>query len=308
MEKIEKVDDQDKLLAHNSIKYLNSLTNLKELNVPTLKSLYRTKCKLMELRRHVFLPREKPNFRCHRCFMNFAEGATQHEIKSTKLTEYAKKVLRKVKNNKVLTAHQRVYYKKLQKKFPNGFGRQNKLVITCGFCQKESEIGMTKPKCMTPTKKMSVTTAKKKKKSKKDKFCGLNQALVSKSVAKKKNEHKNKLDQTLNDSVVFVSEYKPVNNYNNNLDASVSMTNTRVFETADFIPLETGIRKEKKIKMSRQVISKTEPKLQAMSKSKERLQTKQLKNLSSMLKNSKEIEQVKQRYASSLKQFLDSFK
>lgn len=41
MDVIERVEDQDRAIIHNSIKYLDSLTKISQLNTPTLKSLYR---------------------------------------------------------------------------------------------------------------------------------------------------------------------------------------------------------------------------------------------------------------------------
>lgn len=82
----------------------------------------------MELRWKAPLTEQCLYQRCQKCFMNFSEGNTKCEVRMVKLTQFAQKVVAKVKKGTPLTSFQRIYYKKIKKKYPNGFQRQNKLV------------------------------------------------------------------------------------------------------------------------------------------------------------------------------------
>lgn len=88
----------------------------------------------MELRWKAPLSVQSPYQRCQKCFMNFSEGNTKCEVRMVRLTQFARKVVSKVKKGTPLTSFQRIYYKRIKKKYPNGFQRQNKLVSCSVIC------------------------------------------------------------------------------------------------------------------------------------------------------------------------------
>ncbi|KAF7269239.1 hypothetical protein GWI33_017695 [Rhynchophorus ferrugineus] len=131
-ENIESVQNQDDAIFKNSILYLHQLTNSTQLNVTTLKSLYRTKCRLMELRNHVVMQNAK------------------------RTTRFAQKILAKVKDKKLLTSCQRQYYRKLSKKKLLDMKNKQKLVKFCRFCGKKSETIISKVKHVTEKPEVKV--------------------------------------------------------------------------------------------------------------------------------------------------------
>nr|XP_023015117.1 uncharacterized protein LOC111504675 [Leptinotarsa decemlineata] len=166
------LEDEMKL-SQNSIQYLHNLSTSEELKEPILQSAFSIKRRLIELRRNTFLPTSvvKGNQRCPRCLLNWSEGPASYRIKSgPKKHEFAKKINSKLKQGLVLTSYQTKYFKKMD----NFEG--NYLVVTCKFCQKETDIKLEKPKKIKKSK--SSTLVKQKKKKKRDKFCGLNQDVV----------------------------------------------------------------------------------------------------------------------------------
>ncbi|CAG9762140.1 unnamed protein product [Ceutorhynchus assimilis] len=285
MDKIETVEDQEKLIIQNSIKYMDQLTRIGPLNLPTLKSLYRTKVRLMELRQKIFLPDQKRYSRCQCCFMDYSEGDTKFEVQPAKLSSFAKQVIAKAKKEAYLTDYQKAYYKKLLKKFPNGFQDQNKLIQTCSHCKKKSVVWMDKPIKKTLAKKKP---PKKKKKLKTDKFCGLNQSIVTSTKAKKPNQ--------LDVSNAFMAPEQ------SNLNATVSMTNTRGFGTA---PLK---KVKQKIKLSSKKTTDEVPKpiiLPFVARLNEKLKNKNRKSLNNILQKAVENNNVV-KSTTKLKDFLAS--
>ncbi|XP_050295105.1 uncharacterized protein LOC126735196 [Anthonomus grandis grandis] len=296
-EDIAYADDRDRLIIRNSIKYLHNLTFMDPLNVPTLKSLYRTNCRLMELRRHMFLPEKKSYERCERCFMNFSEGDTTNiEIQPVKLTAFAKKLINKVKTKGTnsLTPYQKIYYKKLFREHITEVKRQNKLVITCSFCKKPSEVLLDKPKlpkvAQTPQEQPK---KKKKKKKKKDKLCGLNESVVF--VSSTKAPRPKKPTNENSDTVPSMSPSK--------LNQTVSMSNIRALQPAGSLKRK-GKKQKQNLKVSKKKPALAPKQLQpstSISKAKDRLKQKSLNTLSELLKNG-----GAEKKQSKLKQFLDS--
>ncbi|KAJ8960889.1 hypothetical protein NQ318_020188 [Aromia moschata] len=167
--------ENDNKLFQNSIKYLHSISNVKALNVPALKSFYSTKGRLMELRNAIYLPFNltRTSVRCQRCLINLSDGPASYKIKAQeKKSKFARKVLGKFHRDKPLTKYQRKYIKHLDEF--NG----NHLAITCKFCKKESLIKLEKPKKTVRSKGSKNIPQKKKRIKKKDKFCGLNEEAV----------------------------------------------------------------------------------------------------------------------------------
>ncbi|XP_076270664.1 uncharacterized protein LOC143202765 [Rhynchophorus ferrugineus] len=154
-ENIESVQNQDDAIFKNSILYLHQLTNSTQLNVTTLKSLYRTKCRLMELRNHVVMQNAKRVSRCERCFLEMSDTA-KVEIHPVKTTRFAQKILAKVKDKKLLTSCQRQYYRKLSKKKLLDMKNKQKLVKFCRFCGKKSETIISKVKHVTEKPEVKV--------------------------------------------------------------------------------------------------------------------------------------------------------
>ncbi|XP_066245123.1 uncharacterized protein [Euwallacea similis] len=300
MEPITRVEDQDRAITHNSIKFLDRLTNIRRLNIPTLKSLYRTKCRLMELRRQIYLPQVKPHERCRKCFMNFSEANTKFEVQSMKLTDFARKVVAKVQKGLPLTAYQRIYYKKIKKKYPNGYGqKQNKLVLRCIFCEEKTEVYMNKPQPKKTKPKVTPNLVNKKKSKKKDKFCGLNQSVVLLSSTEKEQNQINSLTVPPDATKVFKEAQEKT------INTSSSMTNTRSFQTSRLLPKvnlrsKAKIIRKKKNENSKEVVK---PTLKHVMKANEKTQKKKLNSLSNMLKKVNENTGKPQ---SKLKAFLDS--
>ncbi|XP_066141739.1 uncharacterized protein [Euwallacea fornicatus] len=299
MEPITRVEDQDRAITHNSIKFLDQLTNIRRLNIPTLKSLYRTKCRLMELRRQIFLPQVKPHERCHKCFMNFSEANTKFEVQSMRLTNFARKVFAKVAKGLPLTVYQKIYYKKIKKKYPNKYDqKQNKLVLTCMFCGEKTEVHMNKPQPKKTKSKATVNLINKKKPKKKDKFCGLNENVVLLSSIKKKQNQ-------INSSAVVPDSTKAFNEtQEKTTNVSISMTNTRSFLTSKLVSKVNSKSKakitRKKKENSKEVVK---PALKNVKKVNEKIQKKKLNSLGNMLKK---VTENTGKTQSKLKAFLDS--
>ncbi|XP_050507413.1 GATA zinc finger domain-containing protein 4-like [Diabrotica virgifera virgifera] len=171
------IDDETRIFQ-NSIRYLHNISTLPETNVPTLRSFICLKRRLMELRRSSFLPTSatKPSMHCQKCFLNYFEGPATYNVisKPTRYT-FEDKVKAKQKNGLPLTRYQEKYLKRM-KKFTG-----NILVTKCKFCNHENQTKLDKPR-RKPIPKISLISSpliKKKKKNKRDKFCGLNQSIVA---------------------------------------------------------------------------------------------------------------------------------
>ncbi|KAL1493768.1 hypothetical protein ABEB36_009458 [Hypothenemus hampei] len=268
---IHTVAEQDKLISEHSIKYLDQLTKFNMLNNPTLKSLYRTRSRLMELRHHVFLPEKNINSRCQRCFLNFSEGMTKYEIQPAQINRFTRAIFKKVETNVKLTKFQRLYYKKTKNKFPRGIQNQNKLISMCQFCHKKTELFINKPnRKVVPTTKKLIKPKKKQKK--KDKFCGLNPNAVLQTITTK----------------LKGVQSKPINSNKNVLKLNSQDENksiaARGFQTSNIISLNSRSKKRKiKIceKGNKIALPSAPPK---MTKAKEKLQKKNLNNLTNILK------------------------
>ncbi|ENN71820.1 hypothetical protein D910_10268 [Dendroctonus ponderosae] len=273
MENFTTAEEQDNVIIQNSIRFLHTLTNLRKLNVPTLQSLYRTKCRLMELRRHVSMPVQKPYQRCEKCLMKFSEADTGFEITPSKPSPFAKKIIEKVRKNQPLTDFQKAYYKKLLKRFPKGFQEQNKLTLTCNFCKNGTIVAMNKPKRQRQVKAKKPPAKTKKKSKKKDRFCGLNQSVVLLSSAKKKPESENA--NTKNTQETSLHPIQP-------FEATTgTMTNSRMLQT----PLKS-IRNKHAIRLAKKKENVvTEVLLPVISKAKAKQNKKRLNDLSRLVQN-----------------------
>lgn len=285
---IENVNDQDTAIFKSSIKYLYNLTENGNLDVDALKSLYRTKCKLMELRRHIVVHNAKSLERCERCFLEPHKYNTKYEIQPIKIGRFAKKVIAKVNSNKVLTKYQNLYYKKLCSQFPNGFDNHNKLVKVCGHCEKKSTLWMKKPKIVntfvfTNTLENLVGQKKKKKQKKKKRRDQLELASLklkndreSSKVyveAPKNNEDPNR---------ALEEENEPTHSSDRN--SMVDSNPLRIFATSDIVPETTS--KKKRMKLSKKegkIIKKVKP--VPLSKAEVEVKKKRLATLSEMLKD-----------------------
>lgn len=156
---------------------------------------------------------------------------------------------------------------------------------------------MEKPKRIS---KRDVVTPAKKKSKKKDKFCGLNESVVclsSSSKKKKKAVNSDRIKQSFDSTNVFVVSEK------SNVNTSVSMTNPRIFETSGFIPLESNTKAKHTIKISKKKEKETKPVWPGVAKAKEKIQKKNMSNLSNILKKASEN---KGKSSSKLKNFLAS--
>ncbi|XP_060517518.1 uncharacterized protein LOC132696608 [Cylas formicarius] len=239
------LNEQDSLLLQNSIKYLHDLCSLKEFNVPTLKSLYRTRSRLMELRNRVYLPSQlnKSSVRCKRCFLNVLDGGASFNIQSMKLSRFARKVIVKAARKRVLTKYQTKYYEQLKKQYPDGIVDQNRLVIVCKYCKQRSTIRMLKPK--KPLKLTKTQTSKRRKKKKKDKFCGLNENEVLKVASNQQTKEVVDLTESAVD-LVSPKKLHPLN-----------IRKSRIFETSDVNLFEAS--KKSKFKKAT-IVEKETPK------------------------------------------------
>lgn len=156
---------------------------------------------------------------------------------------------------------------------------------------------MEKPKRIA--KRVSKVTLVKKKSKKKDKFCGLNESVVCLSSSKKtkKAVNSDRIKPSLDTTNVFVVSEK------SNMNTSVSMTNPRIFETSGFIPLESNTKAKHTIKISKKKEQETKPVWSGVAKAKEKIQKKNMSNLSNILKKASEN---KGKSSSKLKNFLAS--
>ncbi|XP_072395011.1 uncharacterized protein [Diabrotica undecimpunctata] len=232
------IDNETKIFQ-NSIRYLHNISTLPETNVPTLKSFICLKRRLMELRRSSFLPTSatKPSMHCQKCFLNFFEGPATYNVisKPTRYT-FGDKVKAKQKNGLPLTRYQEKYLKRM-KKFTG-----NILVTKCKFCNYENKTKLDKPR-LKPIAKISLISSpviKKKKKNKRDKFCGLNQSIVA-SVSLN-SSHGNNYQGTPDLSKTFIPlTNNNKNNTRNEIAPSIAMKKKKKNKKDTFCGLNQSI-------------------------------------------------------------------
>ncbi|XP_049822404.1 uncharacterized protein LOC109602098 [Aethina tumida] len=192
-------------IAQRSITFLHKLALNDSLKVPALLTNYSTKCTLLEFNKQLHLPtRLKKNLvKCSKCLIYFKNGQSVYKIKKNERSKFANRVLKKNNDvSKKLTSFQRNYLKHIGNKL------DNTLNITCQFCNKETNIHLTKPaklKDVGPVNQKS-----KRKKKKKDQFAGLNKNVVL-QINKNNAKHQvtpssTKSNQKTNDSIVIITD------------------------------------------------------------------------------------------------------
>ncbi|KAF2880049.1 hypothetical protein ILUMI_26118 [Ignelater luminosus] len=170
-----------RISTQDSVQLLSSAASSTSLNI--LKSYYLTKCRTITSGALFDLPQRftKSTVRCPRCCVQYEDGDAMYRIKpECKKSRFARKLLKKQKNEKAMTRYQQKYLNNLIHK--GGAASYNTLVIKCGVCKNEVTEKLKKAKqsskaCITPKEQTSVSSPRKKKK-RKDRFSGLNKDVI----------------------------------------------------------------------------------------------------------------------------------
>ncbi|KAK9869382.1 hypothetical protein WA026_003139 [Henosepilachna vigintioctopunctata] len=194
--------DDNSQIFKNSIKFLYNISDAIPNNVPSLKSYCALKSRILEIRSKLYLPQQmtKATVRCSRCCTSFTDYTPSVELKpKRKISKFAKKILKKIKNGKKLTTYQKNYSEHLTNIDCNIINTE------CQNCKNETKIEVKiEAKCPNENNNLINQKVISKKKKKKDKFCGLNESVV-KSISK---ENVQKVPIKKNDVIAAIQRIK----------------------------------------------------------------------------------------------------